>query len=107
MLFIRCSSALISLPGSNLISISGSNLISFLAAISSAFLAAISSTSWQQSHQLHLAAALVTEGRFHTWMSSDSQLTETPYSPCSKTWLLSLFPVLSNSVCKKKPHLFM
>ncbi|CAI9599822.1 unnamed protein product, partial [Staurois parvus] len=61
------SSALISLPGSN--------LISFLAVISSAFLAAISSASWQQSHQLHLAAALVTEGRFHTWMSSDSQLT--------------------------------
>ncbi|CAI9571668.1 unnamed protein product, partial [Staurois parvus] len=47
----------------------------FLAAILSAFLAAISSASWQQSHQLHLAAALVTEGRFHTWMSPDSQLT--------------------------------
>ncbi|CAI9616483.1 unnamed protein product [Staurois parvus] len=36
LLFIRCSSALISIPGSNLISIPGSNLISFLAAISSA-----------------------------------------------------------------------
>ncbi|CAI9589136.1 unnamed protein product, partial [Staurois parvus] len=67
-LCIRCSSALISLPGSNLTSIPGSNLISFLsaissaflAAISSAFLAAISSASWQQSHQLHSAAALVT-----------------------------------------------
>ncbi|CAI9581033.1 unnamed protein product, partial [Staurois parvus] len=52
LLCIHCSSALISLPGSNLISIPGSNLISFLAissaflaAISSAFLAAISSAS--------------------------------------------------------------
>ncbi|CAI9557876.1 unnamed protein product, partial [Staurois parvus] len=52
--------------------------------LSSAFLAAISSASWQQSHQLHLAAALVTEGCFHTWMSSDSQLTGPLHSPSSK-----------------------
>ncbi|CAI9598144.1 unnamed protein product, partial [Staurois parvus] len=76
LLFIRCSSALISLPGSNLIS----------------FLAAISSASWQQSHQLHSAAALVTEGHIHTWMSSDSQLTWSLHSALSKTWLQSPLP---------------
>ncbi|CAI9608719.1 unnamed protein product, partial [Staurois parvus] len=27
----------------------------------------------------------------------------TPYSPSSKTWLLSLLPVLSNSACKTPP----
>ncbi|CAI9534716.1 unnamed protein product [Staurois parvus] len=54
LLCICCSSALISIPGSNLISIPGSNLISFL------------------------AATLVTEGCSHTWMSSDSQLTRPP-----------------------------
>ncbi|CAI9578713.1 unnamed protein product, partial [Staurois parvus] len=99
MLFIRCSSALISLPGSNLISIPSSNLISFLAAISSAFLAAISSASWQQSHQLHSAAALVTEGRFHTWMSSDFQLTQPQHG-------FSLSFLFSPTLCAK-PHLFM
>ncbi|CAI9547153.1 unnamed protein product, partial [Staurois parvus] len=102
MLCICCSSALISLPGSNLISIPGSNLISFLAAISSAFLAAISSASWQQSHQLHSAAGLVTEGRFHTWMSSDSQLTR-PLIDHAPKHGFSLLPVLSNSVCKTPP----
>ncbi|CAI9618846.1 unnamed protein product [Staurois parvus] len=93
MLCIRCSSALISLPGSNLISIPGSNFISFLATISSAFLTAISSASWQQTHQLHSAAGLVTEGRIHTWMSSDSQLTRPLHSASSKTWLQSPLPV--------------
>ncbi|CAI9581050.1 unnamed protein product, partial [Staurois parvus] len=103
--FICCSSALISLPDSNLISIPGSNLISFLAAISSAFLAAISSASWQQSHQLHSAAALVTEGRFHTWMSSDSQLTRPLIHHATKHGF-SLSFLFSPTLCAK-PHLFM
>ncbi|CAI9571437.1 unnamed protein product, partial [Staurois parvus] len=105
MLCIRCSSALISLPGSNLISIPGSNLISFLAAISSAFLAAISSAflaaissaSWQQS--------LVTEGCFHTWMSSDSQLTR-PLIHHAPKHGFSLSFLFSPTLCAK-PHLFM
>ncbi|CAI9621899.1 unnamed protein product [Staurois parvus] len=50
--------------------------------LSSAFLAAITFLSLNRirvlHNQLHLAAALVTEGRFHTWMSSDSQLTHGP-----------------------------
>ncbi|CAI9572027.1 unnamed protein product, partial [Staurois parvus] len=64
----------------------------FLAAISSAFLAAISSASWQQSHQLHLAAALVTEGCSHTWVSSDSQLTRS----ASFTILQNMAPLSSS-----------
>ncbi|CAI9555417.1 unnamed protein product, partial [Staurois parvus] len=105
MLCIRCSSAVISLPGSNLISIPGSNLISFLAAISSAFLAAISSASWQQSHQLHSAAALVTEGHFHTWMSSDFQLTQ-PLIHHAPKHGFSLSFLFSPTLCAKS-HLFM
>ncbi|CAI9597454.1 unnamed protein product [Staurois parvus] len=55
MLCIRCSSALISIPGSNL---------------------PFSEQDQGLGHnQLHLAAALVTERCFHTWMSSDSLLT--------------------------------
>ncbi|CAI9606989.1 unnamed protein product, partial [Staurois parvus] len=91
------SSALISLPGSNLISIPGRNLISFVAAISSAFLAAISSASWQQS--------LVTEGHFHTWMSSDSQLTR-PLIHHAPKHGFSLSFLFSPTLCVK-PHLFM
>ncbi|CAI9591314.1 unnamed protein product, partial [Staurois parvus] len=104
MLFIRCSSALISLPGSNLISIPGSNFISFLSAISSAFLAAISSASWQQSHRLHSAAALVTEGRFHTWTSLDSQLT-LPLIHHAPKHGFSLSFLFSPTLCAKTPPL--
>ncbi|CAI9609557.1 unnamed protein product, partial [Staurois parvus] len=71
--------------------------------LSSAFLAAISSASWQQSHQLHLAAALVTEGCFHTWMSSDSQLTGPLIHHAPKTWLLPLLPVFSPLCVKTSP----
>ncbi|CAI9546113.1 unnamed protein product [Staurois parvus] len=84
MLCIRCSSALISLTGSNLTSISGSNLISFLAAISS--------------------VALVTEGRFHTWMSSDSQLTG-PLIHHAPKHSFSLSFLFSPTLCKKTPPL--
>ncbi|CAI9577467.1 unnamed protein product, partial [Staurois parvus] len=91
MLCICCSSALISLPGSNLISIPGSNLISFLAAISSA---SLSCSSGYGGTLPHLDVIRFSAHR-------------APYSPCSKPWLLSLLPVLSNSVCKKNPHLFM
>ncbi|CAI9566834.1 unnamed protein product [Staurois parvus] len=88
MLCIRCSSAaLISLPGSNLISIPGSNLISFLAAISSASLSCSSGYGGTLSHLDVI--------RFSTHRA--------PYTPCSKTWLLSLLPVLSNSVWKTPP----
>ncbi|CAI9543824.1 unnamed protein product, partial [Staurois parvus] len=76
----------------------------FLAAISSAFLAAISSASWQQSHQLHLAAALVTEGRFHTWMSSDSQLTR-PLIHHAPKHGFSLSFLFSPTLCSKTPPL--
>ncbi|CAI9557640.1 unnamed protein product [Staurois parvus] len=76
-------SNLISLAGSNLISIPGSNLISFLTAISSAFLGS----------NLWLLRDAFTPG-CHQILSSHG-----PYSPCTKTWLLSLLPVLSkNSV---------
>ncbi|CAI9609362.1 unnamed protein product, partial [Staurois parvus] len=78
------------LPGSNLISIPGSNRISFLAAISSASLSCSSGYGGMLSHLDVI--------RFSAHRA--------PYSPCFKTWLLSLLPVLSNSVCKK-PHLFM
>ncbi|CAI9600966.1 unnamed protein product [Staurois parvus] len=50
MLCIRCSSALISIPGCNLISIPGSNLISFLTAISSASLSCSSGYGGMLSH---------------------------------------------------------
>ncbi|CAI9606013.1 unnamed protein product, partial [Staurois parvus] len=103
MLCIRYSSALIRLPGSNLISIPGSNLISFLAAISSAFLAAISLASWQQSHQLPSAAALVTDGHLHTWMSSDSQLTRPLIHHAPKHGFSLSFLFSKNSVCKTPP----
>ncbi|CAI9593219.1 unnamed protein product, partial [Staurois parvus] len=83
----RLSKNLISLPGSNLISIPGSNLISFLAAISSALLSCSSSYGGTLSH---LDVIRISAHR-------------APYSPCSKTWLLSFLPVLSNSVCKKTP----
>ncbi|CAI9589632.1 unnamed protein product, partial [Staurois parvus] len=49
LLCIRCSSALISIPGSNLISIPGRN-ISFLAAISSASLSCSSGYGGMLSH---------------------------------------------------------
>ncbi|CAI9532782.1 unnamed protein product, partial [Staurois parvus] len=79
LLCIRCSSALISIPGSN--------LISFLAAISSASLSCSSGYGGTLSHLdvIRFSAHRV------------------PYSPCSKTWLHSLLPVLSNSVCQTPP----
>ncbi|CAI9602481.1 unnamed protein product, partial [Staurois parvus] len=76
LIFIRCSSNLISIPGSN--------LISFLAAISSALLSCSSGYGGTLSHLDVI--------RFSAHRA--------PYSPCPKTWLLSLLPVLSNSVCK-------
>ncbi|CAI9559600.1 unnamed protein product, partial [Staurois parvus] len=75
----------------------------FLAAISSAFLAAISSVSWQQSHQHSSQQSLVTEGRFHTWMSSDSQLTWPLIHHAPKHVFSFLF---SPTLCAE-PHLFM
>ncbi|CAI9583154.1 unnamed protein product, partial [Staurois parvus] len=80
LLCICCSSALISLPGSNLISIPGSNLISFL-------------------------AALATEGCSHTWMSADSQLTGPPIHHAPKHGFPPSF-LFSLTLCAK-PHLFM
>ncbi|CAI9585192.1 unnamed protein product [Staurois parvus] len=80
MLCIRCSSALISIPGSNLISIPGSNLISFLTAISSASLSCSSDYGMD---------ALTPE--CHQILSSHGP----PHSPFSRTWLLSLLPVPS------------
>ncbi|CAI9584460.1 unnamed protein product [Staurois parvus] len=81
MLCIRCSSALISLPGSNFISIPSSNLISFLAAISSASLSCSSGYGGTLSHLDVI--------RFSAHRA--------PYSPCSKTWLLSLLCVKTPS----------
>ncbi|CAI9574131.1 unnamed protein product, partial [Staurois parvus] len=81
--------------------------------LSSAFLAAISSASWQQSHQhswqqshqLYSAAALATEGRPHTWMSSDSQLTRPPIHHAPKHGFTLSF-LFSPTLCAKS-HLFM
>ncbi|CAI9561000.1 unnamed protein product, partial [Staurois parvus] len=80
LLCIRYSSALISLPGSNLISIPGSNLISFTLL-----------QLWLRRVLSHLDVIRFSAHR-------------APYSPCSKTWLLPLLPVLS-PLCLKTPPL--
>ncbi|CAI9583441.1 unnamed protein product, partial [Staurois parvus] len=78
LLFIRCSSALISIPGSN--------LISFLAAISSASLSCSSGYGGMFSHLDVI--------RFSA---------HTAHSPFSRTWLLSLLPVFSQPCVKTPP----
>ncbi|CAI9624770.1 unnamed protein product, partial [Staurois parvus] len=85
MLCIRRSSALISILGSNL--------------------PFFEQDQGLGHYQLHLAAALVTEGHFHTWMSSDSQLTR-PLIHHAPKHGFSLSFLFSPTLCAK-PHLFM
>ncbi|CAI9610813.1 unnamed protein product, partial [Staurois parvus] len=61
--------------------------------------------SWQQSHQHSWQQSLVTEGGFHTWMSSDSQLTR-PLIHHAPKHGFSLSFLFSPALCAK-PHLFM
>ncbi|CAI9551416.1 unnamed protein product, partial [Staurois parvus] len=73
----------------------------FLAAISSAFLAAISSASWQQSHQLHLAEALVYGGMLSYLNVIRFSAHRAPYHHPKHGFSLSF--LFSPTLCAKNP----